>query len=143
MFLQEREFLNDRGGNQVGPGAQHLAELDESGAQVFQRSAKAAGARFVMFRHVSLSQEDSAAPAQVTVEPQLLHDVAETVLEKHGGNLPAAAEIAKETEWMRFGQHVSAHQGRKKSRSYGPSGLKQVNPQHTGIGIPHGYITEK
>ncbi len=55
---------------------------------------------------ISLPQEDTATPAQVAVELELLHDVAETVFQEHGGNLAAAAEIAEEAKGMRFGQHV-------------------------------------
>ena len=101
------------GGNQVGPRAQDLAEFDERGSQVFQSPAKAAGPRFVTIGDISLPQEDAAAPAQVAIELELLHDVAETVLQEDGGNLAAAAEIAEEAKRMRFRTTRFRSPGRK------------------------------
>ena len=43
--LQPRQFVGDVGRQQVAPGRQHLAELHEDRAQVFQRLAQALAAR--------------------------------------------------------------------------------------------------
>ena len=45
LVLQPREFVGDVGGQQVAPGRQHLAELDEQRPQGLEREAQAHRAR--------------------------------------------------------------------------------------------------
>ena len=59
--LQQRQFVGDVGRQQVAPGRQHLAELDEDRAQVLQRLAQALAARR---RQVAAEREDAGQRAQ-------------------------------------------------------------------------------
>ena len=45
LVLQPRQFVGDIGGQQVAPGGEHLAELDEQRSQGLQRQAQAHRAR--------------------------------------------------------------------------------------------------
>ena len=45
LILQPRQFVRNIGGQQVAPGGEHLAELDEQRPQGFQRQAQAHCAR--------------------------------------------------------------------------------------------------
>ena len=109
MFLQPGQFFDDRGRDQVGARAQDLAEFDERGPEVFQGPAESSGAGLVMFRDVPLAEDHAAAPPQVAIELELLHDVAKTVLQEDGGDLAAAAEVAEESKRMRFRKHGFSH----------------------------------
>ena len=68
-----------------------------------------AGRRAVMFRDVPLAEDHAATPPQVAIELELLHDVAKAVLQEDGGDLAAAAEVAKEIEADAVPKHGFSH----------------------------------
>ena len=88
MVLQLDEFEEDIRGNDVGPGAEQLPELDESGAQFVEHLPDVATA-------LAGRYDASTAPARDEMEQAVaLEKVAEPVPDRDLRNLPHPLDVA-------------------------------------------------
>ena len=89
-LLELGKFHRPVGGHQVGPGGEHLPQLDEGRAEVFQRQTQVIGAGVGSLTRAVPQQ--APVEGQVAPQTQFHHQVAQPMAGQGGGDLAVAVQ---------------------------------------------------
>ncbi len=127
VAVQALEFGNPFRPEHVGAARQDLAELDEGGAEFFQRLAQLHGGR-------QLGQIGGMVPVQTVAgllehagQAPAPHEVAQAVADQHAGDFVESAKVAAPCHLMRGRAHAAsiAHAGLRRERA-APGSVRPV-----------------